>query len=456
MGMSFKVAPGVRIRASSRGISAGVGPRAARVHVGTRGVGVSSGAGPVSGYTHLGGGSRRSSGGGRASYGGPTKASIAARERELKEAARAADIERVASLEKALISVHKESFPPAAPVLLPTPAEVDPAPIRAELEAAAGIPALIEATGGGEVAPLAAEPDPVDRYELMREHRRRGRAGIPLWRVRERIEAAGRADAAAEAAAVVETERRAQGQRAEQERLDGLWAELGKARGLLAEQLVVNVAAEKERRAAEREAEQSRLDEDWLGLGANDPEVTLAALEQAFADNEAPAAAAAIDCEGGRTTVVMQFVAPEAIMPERKPARTPTGKRTLKKRTKTEINALYVQALGSNVLATVKEAFAVAPGTEVVQLLVVRRETDEKRAGELAAIYVGEFDRASYAGASGARDPGRSLGLAGEAVLNLKGKTEAVAPIDLSGRDDLAAVLAQVESGLRSSASPAA
>lgn len=455
MGMSFKVAPGVRIRASSRGISAGVGPRAARVHVGTRGVGVSSGVGPVSGYTHLGGGSRRSSGGGgRTSYGGPTKASIAARERELKEAAREADIERVASLEKALVSVHKESFPPAAPVLFPAPAEVDPEPIRAELEATAGIPALIEATGGGEVAPLAAEPDPVDRYELMREHRRRGRAGIPLWRVRERIEAAGRADAAADAAAVVEAERRAQGQRAEQERLDGLWAELGKARGLLAEQLVVNVAAEKERRAAEREAEQTRLDEDWLALGANDPEVTLAALEQAFADNEAPAAA--IDCEGARTTVVMQFVAPEAIVPERKPARTPTGKRTLKKRTKTEINALYLKALGSNVLATVKEAFAVAPGTEVVQLLVIRRETEKKNAGELAAIYVGEFDRASYAGASGARDPGRSLGLAGEAVLNLTGKTEAVAPIDLSGREDLAAVLAQVESGLRSSGTPAA
>lgn len=90
MGMSFKVAPGVRIRASSRGISAGVGPRAARVHVGTRGVGVSTGAGPFSAYSHVGGG-RTSGGGRRASYGGPTKASIAAREREAKAAAREAD-----------------------------------------------------------------------------------------------------------------------------------------------------------------------------------------------------------------------------------------------------------------------------------------------------------------------------------------------------------------------------
>ena len=207
------------------------------------------------------------------------------------------------------------------------------------------------------------------------------------------------------------------------------------------------MAAEKGRRETKRTAEQAQLNEEWECLQSNEPEVTIAALEQAFADNEAPAAP--IDCEGERTTVVMQFLSPEAIIPERKPAQTPTGKRTLKKRTKTEINALYLQALGSNVLATVKEAFAVAPGTQIVQMLVIRRETDKRRAGELAAIYVGEFDRSQYEGASGGRDPGRALSLAVESVLNVKGKTEAVAPIDLSDRADLQAVLIQVEDGLR-------
>ncbi len=144
----------------------------------------------------------------------------------------------------------------------------------------------------------------------------------------------------------------------------------------------------------------------------------------------------------------MQFQAPEAIVPERRPARTPTGKRTLKKRTKTEINALYVEALGSNVLATVKEAFAVAPGAQIVQLLTVRRETDQKHAGELMAIYVGEFDRGSYEGASGSRDPGKALTLATDSKLNLKGKTEQVSPLDLSQRPDLQTVLTQVAEGL--------
>jgi hypothetical protein len=143
----------------------------------------------------------------------------------------------------------------------------------------------------------------------------------------------------------------------------------------------------------------------------------------------------------------MQFVPPEAIVPERRPGRTPTGKRTLKKRNKTEINALY-QALGSNVLATVKETLAVAPGTEVVQVMVIRRETDKRHAGELAAIYLGEFDRAGFAAASSARGPGRALSLASDAVLNLKGKTEAVAPIELSTRDDLVTALSEIERGL--------
>lgn len=446
MGMSFKVAPGVRIRASSRGISAGVGPRAARVHVGTRGVGVSSGVGPVSGYTHFGGTARRSAGTPRQGRPRPTKASIAARERELKAADREADIDRVVALETALTSVHRESFPAAERLVLPPPKEVDPADIRVELEETAGIPGLVEATGGGEVPPVAPSPDPVDRYELMRGHRKHARAGLPIFDVRARIEAARAADREAKAEASAEAERRADARLVEQARLDQLWSDLGRARSIVAEQLERNVAAETERRAAERAALQAEADRDWALLNANDPDATLAALERAFADNEAPAAA--IDCEGDRTTVVMQFVSPEAIIPEKRPGRTPTGKPNLKKRKKTELNALYLQALGSNVLATVKETFAVAPGTEVVQLMVVRREGEGKHAGALAAIYLAEFGRTGFGAMSNSRDPGSGLARATEAVLTLKGKTETVSPIDLSGRSGVTAVLSEIERGL--------
>ncbi len=258
VGMSFKVAPGVRIRASSRGVSAGIGPRAARVHVGSRGVGISSGVGPVSAYTRVGGGSRgKPAARAKPRSSGPTKASIAAYERELKTAQRNADIEKVAALEKALVSVHTQSFPKAERTELPPIEPVDPAPIQSELEAEAGIPGLLAKLGGSEALPVATPPEPVDRYELMREHRKRERQGIPIWQPRERIEAARRADAQAETAAGEEEVRRCDARTAEQAKLDELWAGLQSARSTIADRLVLKVAAVKESREAEREAEQA-------------------------------------------------------------------------------------------------------------------------------------------------------------------------------------------------------
>jgi hypothetical protein len=412
------------------------------VHVGSRGVGVSSGVGPFSTYSRFG---NESGAGSRSHSAGPTKASITAYERELKTAQREADIDKVAALERQLVSVHQEAFPKAEPVVLPPAETVDPEPIKTQLEAEFGIPDLV-ARIGGEARPIAPAPEPVDRYELMRSFRRRKRQGISLWRLRELIESAKEADREAEEAAAIEARARDAVRAAEQAKLDESWGDLQQLRAAVTEQLPQRVQAEEARRVAARDADQKELDEGWAKLQANDPEITLPALEQAFADNEAPAAA--IDCEGNRTTVVMQFSPPEAIVPERKPARTPTGKRTLKKRTKTEANALYIEALGSNVLATAKETFAVAPGTEQIQLLVIRRETDGKLASQLAAIYVGEFNRTAFEGASGSRDPGRALTLAEEPILNLKGKTAQVVPLDLKDQPDLNSLLAELDQSL--------
>jgi len=326
---------------------------------------------------------------------GASKGSIVARERRAKAAAREADIDRVAALERTLVSMHDTAFPEAERTILPPPGDLDPGPIQAALETAAGIAELAAAAGGGEVPPVAADPEPIDRYELMREHRRRARADIPFWSIREQIAAARAADAKAEIAAEAETKLRSEECEREQRRLDGLWSQLQTTRSRVADEIVLAIAAEKKRRAEERASEQSALDDEWRRLNANDPAVTLGVLEQALADNEAPATV--VDCDGDRVMVAMQFAAPEEIIPERKPAHTPTGKRTLKKRTKTEINSLYLDALGSNVLATVKEAFAVAPGTEIIRVLVVRREMDGTHTGELTAIFAGEFDRAGYA-----------------------------------------------------------
>lgn len=49
-------------------------------------------------------------------------------------------------------------------------------------------------------------------------------------------------------------------------------------------------------------------------------------------------------------------------LPERVPGLTPSGRPTLRKLTKTNRNELYLHWMASNVLATVREALAVARG----------------------------------------------------------------------------------------------
>jgi hypothetical protein len=160
----MKIAPGVRVRASSRGFSAGVGPRVARVHVGTRGVGVSSGIGPFGAYTHLGGGGqRRSTGGGqRSGSAGPSRATLAALERATRQAEKAKELQRVTHIERDLVSVHLERFPVAGRAVLPAPRDPDGDTIGSELLAKSGVVELEARLGGGIEAPVAPAPEAVD------------------------------------------------------------------------------------------------------------------------------------------------------------------------------------------------------------------------------------------------------------------------------------------------------
>src|SRR4051794_40061444 len=104
MGFGIRIMPGVRISASSRGIRAGIGPRAARVHVGAGRTGFSSGVGPFTYYT---------SGGSRS--GGEQRApSMAAYERQVRAAERQAELEHWLEVNRqmlALAFVHEDHFP---------------------------------------------------------------------------------------------------------------------------------------------------------------------------------------------------------------------------------------------------------------------------------------------------------------------------------------------------------
>src|SRR5712671_3365778 len=131
MGFYFKIAPGVKIRASSRGLRASVGPRAARVHFGAGGTGVSTGAGPVSLYQSVGGGRGRR----RGSV--PSRTSIAAHERQLRQAQKLEQAQELNAAFQAILNLHREEFTPATAPVAPPPAAVDTVGIRQRHEHAA-------------------------------------------------------------------------------------------------------------------------------------------------------------------------------------------------------------------------------------------------------------------------------------------------------------------------------
>jgi len=347
MGFSIKIMPGVRIRASSRGIRASAGPRAARIHVGGGRTGFSTGVGPVSYYTS---GRRRTSGGRASRSMEPTQA----------QAEKAAAYEEVAQAERNLTSAHLQEFMPAQ-------------------------------------TPRIPELDPVDAALLRRTLRDQALEGVPRWRLTAR--AAGRRQAA--------------------------------------QQLPVRLEAEAQRRAEQHAADEAAAAAEWTLLVDGDAAAMRRALEARFTADRPTAVV--LSCQGANADIALFFATTDALVPDRKRAITPSGAPTLHKRTKTERNTLYLQAVSSTVLAAVKEAFAAAPSLQQVTVLAVRFAPEAQGLGTtLTAIYVGQFRRGQWNGRAWPdMDPVSELSRTPGAMLRLGGRTGDMLPLDLSDQPDI-------------------
>lgn len=295
MGFGFRVAKGVTVYPSSRGISFGAGN--VRYYHRMRGAR---------------GSSRRSSG-----------LSVAERQRQAREAERLEEIQRLAELDLELArfcEVHKEDFP--------------------------------EST-----RPIAPEPAPVDERSLRKQLEKQAVTGIPIFK----------------------------------------FADRRRAKALVRERLPEELEAEQRRRRAAHDAEQAEMDAEWDRLISNDPDTVVGVLEAAFEDNEVPATP--IGCDGGRADVLMRWPQVSEVVPERKAAVTPTGRPTIHKRKKAEINGTYLNALCSHALVTVKEAFAVCPALETVGLVVLRDRTDLAQGDVIAEVLlIGTLEKRDFDG----------------------------------------------------------
>ncbi|WP_078495955.1 TerD family protein [Streptomyces sp. LaPpAH-108] len=125
----------------------------------------------------------------------------------------------------------------------------------------------------------------------------------------------------------------------------------------------------------------AEADQWWRALIGNDEETVCAAVNHAFADN--PASGCAVGVDGSVLSVVMRQPDIDAL-PDQTPGVTPTGRPTLKKLTKRDRTLWWLTAMGSNIVATLKEAFATAPGITAIDLAVLTRLPGNQRLGFVA------------------------------------------------------------------------
>lgn len=365
-------------------------------------------------------------------------------DREREQASRLQEVASLKRLEEALTGVHLTNFQAATHPTAPTPEAVDLIAIRTRLEEENGVRALRAELEPFGRPPRADPPRAIDRKAVIGECRKDALQMVPLLRFGQRRQAKAEALTKAEANIAAEEENRRHAAMVEQQRLDQLWNRLQAGEAETSSAAEREARAETERRAAGQHQAQQRLDEQWARLLANDPQAVMGVLEDAFADNGTPATP--IACQGAEVTLAVKFGGPE-LVPERRPDITPSGRPTIKKRTKTDRNKLYFRALASNVLATVKETFAVAPAIAQASILVIREETSTRDAGRLAAVYAGRFDRTGEEDLSAAYAE-VEIEHATDALFNKKGRTEEIAPLDLRDEPDLSEALGELAKAL--------
>ncbi|WP_141841523.1 hypothetical protein [Humibacillus xanthopallidus] len=252
-----------------------------------------------------------------------------------------------------------------------------------------------------QVLPVPTGPDPASVQAVGRELYQSATAGVPVWKRALRKQAKTWA---------------------------GQWAPIEALRRHTGKVIAAQL-------------EQWHLDERWQALQTHEPETVIEAVDEAFADNASDSTCvdAGTDPDTGAryVTAVVSYGGIDMV-PEHRPDTTPGGKPTLRKRTKTDRNALYATALASTVLATAKEALAVAVAATEARVLVVRPHGTET----VEPVYAGMLRRELLADREGrSLDPLDVVMSAENAEMVRKGSTREVVSLPVDADSPARAIL---------------
>jgi hypothetical protein len=254
--------------------------------------------------------------------------------------------------------------------------------------------------------PKAPEPPPPDRAAIYAHYEKQALAGIGIFK---------RADRAA----------------AKQQAATWTDAEVNRRWQILKEQ---------------QAQWQRALDRQWELLRTNHPDVLLQTLAEAFEDNEAPSAAVGV--EGNEVSLVLLVPPADQAIPEQMPARTAAGNLTLKKITQTAKADFYKQFVCAQILVTVRETFAVAPGLFSARVVVLRNDgRDVYGQPVMPCLAAVNIDRGALIGVRWADADAVDIlnAVAREKLINQKGRSKELAPIDLTTEPDIAALVKTVD-----------
>jgi hypothetical protein len=191
---------------------------------------------------------------------------------------------------------------------------------------------------------------------------------------------------------------------------------------------------------------QEYLDQRWLQLCANDPDVVLETLAEAFEDNEAPSAAVGV--RGNEVSLVIVVPPAHEVIPEQMPATTAAGNLTFRKLPQRDYADYYKQFVAGQILVTIRETFAVAPGVAAAAVVVLRNDgSDPYGRPRMPCLFAVRLEREALIGirweAASAMD---IIDDASSALIrNQRGRAKELSPVDLSAEEAIARIVAVVD-----------
>lgn len=173
------------------------------------------------------------------------------------------------------------------------------------------------------------------------------------------------------------------------------------------------------------ENEQAKADLWWDLLCAGEQQIITDSLRLAFSDNQARVS---IHKAQGSEAIFILHLPNINVLPEKRMNITPTGRVSSKKWTIAEKNKTYGQLLAAHLIATLREAWAVAPSLKTIQIVGVDENTSTAEGILFDVTIKKEFGLWEDDGL------GETILANAEIGLNFKGKSSEVIPWPKSER----------------------